>query len=235
MSAAMTSSPVSFDSSLDQRVARRLGELHELIESCGRSLADVRIVAVTKGFDDHVVAAALRCGLDHLAENYLDELTRKQVRTDATVTWHFLGALQSRKIVAIAQHADVIASLSRRREIEILAQQSRRPAVYIQIDYTGAAGRSGVAPDQLDELVGAARDAGLDLRGLMTVAPIDPELARGAFNSLARAADRFQLKERSMGMSDDLVAALLAGSSEIRVGRALFGDRFAALDAGGIT
>ncbi len=231
----MTSSPASFDNPLDVHIEQRLGKIRELVVSCGRSLDDVRIVAVTKSFGADVVAAALRCGLTDLGENYLDELVKKRTSNTEAATWHYLGALQSRKIPEIAQHADVIESLSRRREVEILSRQSRQPPVYIQVDFTGEAARNGARPDELDDLIGAARDAGLQLRGLMTVAPRDKERAHEAFSLLVRAADRYQLEERSMGMSDDLEIALRAGSSEIRLGRSLFGDRFAARGASGLT
>lgn len=231
----MTNSRAFSANELDERIAQRLAQLGELLSSASRSRSDVRIVAVTKTFDVEVVHAAVRCGLTHLAENYLDELVTKKSVCPGEVTWHFLGALQSRKIPDIVRYADVIESLSRRREIDLLAREVRRPSVYIQVDYTGEVQRNGARPNELDELVGAAREAGLNLRGLMTVAPREPAAAAAAFSSLARAADRHQLAERSMGMSDDLMAALHAGSTEIRVGRALFGPRSGALGAGDLT
>ena len=231
----MTTSRASSANELDERIAHNLAQLREFIVSCGRQLDEVRILAVTKTFSSSVVDAARRCGLTNFGENYSDELALKSAACAADLTWHYLGALQSRKIPLVVAHAQVIESVSRRRELEILARQSSRCALMIQVDYTGREDRNGVASEDLDELVRVARDLDLDLRGLMTVAPSDPQRAREAFGALAASADQHQLVERSMGMSDDLALALAAGSTEIRVGRALFGARSGALDARDLT
>ena len=95
----------------------------------------------------------------------------------------------------------------------------------MQVETTGLPGRNGCSPAEVIELVPRLADLGLDVRGLMTVAAPDPTASREAFVSLARLADRLGLEERSMGMSDDLEAAVAAGSTMVRIGRALFGAR----------
>jgi hypothetical protein len=95
----------------------------------------------------------------------------------------------------------------------------------VQVDATGLPGRNGCPPSGVADLVGRLRDDGLEVRGLMTVAAPGQEAAVAAFSTVARLADELGLEERSMGMSDDLEAAVAAGTTMVRIGRALFGDR----------
>jgi uncharacterized pyridoxal phosphate-containing UPF0001 family protein len=191
-----------------------------------RDPASVRVVAVTKTFPAPVVAAAYAAGLRVVGENYASELIAKRAATRGLdLTWHFLGALQSNKIARIAAAADVLCSVSRVRELERLAAVKPGARLYVEVDFTDLPTRRSAAPDEVAGLVARGRALGLDVAGLMTVAPPDLVGARAAFNATAALADELGLAERSMGMSDDLELALACGSTEIRVGRALFGPR----------
>jgi uncharacterized pyridoxal phosphate-containing UPF0001 family protein len=97
--------------------------------------------------------------------------------------------------------------------------------IYVQVDFTGAVQRNGATPAEVAGVVERARMLGLDVQGLMTVGPIDPESARAAFGATASLADDLGLVERSMGMSDDLEIACEMGATEVRIGRGLFGLR----------
>jgi uncharacterized pyridoxal phosphate-containing UPF0001 family protein len=223
----MTTSPASFaDGGLAGRVAANLAVVRARIASTGRDPSEVRVVAVTKTFDvDHVRAAAA-AGLDAVGENYVDELASKRAAAaDLMVSWHYLGALQSNKIHRVVGCADVICGVSRAKELEKIAIHRSDQPIYVQVDFTGAAQRNGAAPRDVAALVERGRNLGLAVLGLMTVAPTDPSAARSAFQSTIALADQLGLVERSMGMSDDLELACELGSTEIRVGRALFGDR----------
>jgi len=225
-SAEMTTSPASFaDRALEDYVRGQLTQLRARIGAAGRSASSVTIVAVTKGFGPEHATAALRAGLSELGENYAQELSEKSALVDAGAHWHFIGALQTNKVPLICRVASVIESVARDVEVDAIARQPRRPAIYVQVDYTGEAQRHGAHHDDVAALVSRARAHGLDVRGLMTVAPPAPERARDAFGRLGELADDLGLLVRSMGMSDDLELALAAGSTEIRVGRALFGPR----------
>jgi uncharacterized pyridoxal phosphate-containing UPF0001 family protein len=183
-------------------------------------------VAVTKTFDIEHVRVAVALGLSTVGENYVGELCAKRDATkDLSVTWHYLGAVQTNKIQRIVDCADVICGVSRLRELERIADHRPDQMVYVQVDFTDAVGRNGAAPSDVEALVGRGRALGLDVRGLMTVAPMDLEGARRAFVATGSLADELGLVERSMGMSDDLELACELGSSEVRVGRALFGPR----------
>ncbi len=186
----------------------------------------VRVVAVTKTFGPAAARAAVAAGLAHCGENYVEELCATRAATsDLALTWHYLGALQTNKIARVATCADLIASLSRDREVERLARVRPGAPVYVQLDVTGRPERHGAPEAAVPGLVARARDAGLEVRGLMVVAPPDPPGARAAFATTTRLADALGLAERSMGMSEDLEWACRAGTTEVRLGRALFGPR----------
>jgi uncharacterized pyridoxal phosphate-containing UPF0001 family protein len=223
----MTTCPASSASDeIVQRVRDNLAAVRARIVSSGREIDDVRIVGVTKTFGAEMVRAARAAGLDAVGENYVDELTEKRAATsDVTISWHYLGALQTNKIAQVTKVADVLCGVSRVKELERIAAHRPGMALYVQVDYTGAAGRSGAAPRDVANLVSCGRELGLDVRGLMTVAPVDPGLARRAFVDTDLLASDLGLVERSMGMSDDLEIACECGSTEVRVGRALFGPR----------
>lgn len=207
-------------------VVERLAEVRERIAGAGGDPATVRVVAVTKTFPASAVRAAVAAGIESVGENYVAELEQKRADcADLAVAWHYLGALQGNKIARAALAADLLCGVSRVRELERIARVAPGAACYLEVDFTEIPGRSGAAPEAVADLVARGRDLGLDVRGLMTVAPPDPQGAARAFTLTAQLADRLDLAERSMGMSEDLELAVRAGSTEVRVGRALFGPR----------
>jgi len=196
------------------------------VVASGRALDAVRIVAVTKTFPVGHVRAAAAAGLRVVGENYAAELiAKREAARDLDLTWHFVGALQTNKIARVAAAADVLCSVSRVREIERIAAARPGARIYLEVDFTDVPTRPGAHPDEVAALAGRARALGLDAAGIMTIAPLDATLARATFLATAALADDVGLAERSMGMSDDLEIALACGSTEIRVGRALFGPR----------
>jgi uncharacterized pyridoxal phosphate-containing UPF0001 family protein len=220
----MTISPASSASELLERVGANLERVRSRITSSGRELASVRIVAVTKTFGVDEVQAAWQLGLRHFGENYVDELcTKRDAAPDAA--WHFLGALQTNKIARASACATILSAVARERELEKLAALESEVSLDVQVDFTGRAERNGAAPGEVAKLVSRARELNLNVRGLMVVAPTDPIAARHAFASAGALADELGLTERSMGMSEDLELACSLGSTEVRLGRALFGPR----------
>jgi hypothetical protein len=190
------------------------------------------VVAVTKGFGVEAVRAAIGAGLVDVGENYAAELVAKAgslggdgAAAAAGVLWHFLGAVQRNKVAELAPVVGLWQSVAREAEGARIARFRPAAPVLVQVDATGLPGRNGCPPSGVADLVGRLRDHGLDVRGLMTVAAPGHEAAVAAFGTVARLADELGLEERSMGMSDDLEAAVAAGTTMIRIGRALFGDR----------
>jgi PLP dependent protein len=184
----------------------------------------VRVVGVTKGFGSDAVRAALEVGLRDLGENYAGELVEKATAANGDAVWHFLGAVQRNKVPDLAPFVDVWQSVARPSEGSRIARFAPGATVLVQVDTTGLPGRNGCAPSDVAELVERLHALGLAVRGLMTVAAPGAS-APSAFAEVSRLADLLGLEERSMGMSDDLEAAVAAGSTMVRIGRALFGQR----------
>lgn len=197
------------------------------IARAGGEPGAVRVVGVTKGFGPEAVRAALDAGLRDLGENYAGELVAKaeEAGPQGGVVWHFLGAIQRNKVAVLAPVVEVWQSVARAAEGARIARFAPGAAVMVQMDVTGLPGRNGCPREGVPELVEQLRQLGLDVVGLMTVAAPGRGAAAAAFAEVTRLADELGLRERSMGMSDDLEEAVAAGSTMVRVGRALFGDR----------
>ena len=190
--------------------------------------ADVDVLAVTKGFGPEAVIAAAAAGLRAIGENYAQELVTKAPTAVAHgLGVHFIGQLQSNKVRQLAGLVDVWETVDRRRLVTEIARRAPGAVVLVQVDATGEAGKGGCPVTDVPSLVDAARDAGLRVAGLMTVGPTEggPEAARPAFRAVRRLTDELGLGTCSMGMSGDLEVAVEEGSTQVRVGTALFGPR----------
>lgn len=210
-------------------VARRASALRERVDrlAAGR---EVEIIAVTKGFGVDAPRAALACGFTRLGENYAQELLAKDgeltTAERALVEWHFLGRLQRNKIRALESVVGVWQSIDRRELVDELAKRVSGAAVMIQANLSGEPQKGGALLEDVPALVEHARDVGLEVRGLMGVGPAgDPAGTRTGFRALVSLADRLEVSERSIGMSDDLEVAIEEGATVVRVGSALFGPR----------
>jgi PLP dependent protein len=210
-------------------VAARLATMRQAIEAVERRWTHrVEIVAVTKGFDASAIESAVAAGCRAIGENYAQELLAKRdalERLQPEV--HFIGRLQSNKIRQLAGLVDVWATLDRPSVIDEVARRAPGARVLIQVNATGEDGKGGVAPDDVAALVSRAADAGLRVDGLMTVGPTGrpPEEARPGFRTVRELVDALGLEVCSMGMSADMGVAVEEGSTEVRLGTALFGPR----------
>jgi pyridoxal phosphate enzyme (YggS family) len=205
-------------------VEERLAVLRERIERAGGDPDAVTVVGVTKGFDSSAVRVAVEAGLVDLGESYAQEMVEKVAASEA-VRWHWVGRLQRNKVRQVAAHVALWHSVDR---VELGAEIARRApgaAVLVQVNTSGEGTKGGCAPADTAGLVADLRAEGLDVRGLMTVALRGPEGAAACFRTLRTLADDLGLQERSMGMSDDLEAAVAEGATLVRVGTALFGPR----------
>lgn len=212
-----------------QDVAARLGELRDVIASVERAHRhDVEIVAVTKGFGEWAIDAAVDAGCTVIGENYAQELvSKREVIERRTPTVEFIGRLQTNKVRLVADLVDVWASVDRSSVIGEIAKRSPGARILVQVDTTGDPGKGGCPVGEVTRLVAAARDRGLVVDGLMTVGPTGqpPEAARSGFRAVRGLVDELGLAVCSMGMSADLVVAVEEGATEVRVGTALFGPR----------
>ena len=213
---------------------QRLAAVRDRIGSVSGDPGSVRIVAVTKGFGVDAVRAALALGLVDIGENYADELVDKAdaptsvgvPEWPAAPVWHYLGAVQRNKVPRLAPVVDWWQGLGRIEEGRAIATRRPGATVLVQVDVAGLPGRGGCPPDRVAELVTALRDEDLDVAGLMAVGrPGPPDEARPGFVLVSTLADSLDLPVRSMGMSDDFEVAVAEGSTMVRLGRVLFGDR----------
>ena len=203
-----------------------LADVTDRVARAGRDPATVRVVAVTKTFGPEAVAAAMAAGITDVAENYAAELVEKHDALDgAGCSWHFLGRLQRNKLAKLAPRVSVYQSVEDPAAPAAIAARAPGARCYVQVDVAGLPGRAGCRPAGAAEVVAAARDAGLGVEGLMCVASPDPDLAFGEFAGLRRLADELGLEGCSMGMSGDFEAACRAGSTMLRLGTILFGQR----------
>ena len=207
----------------------------------GRDPAAVGLVAVTKDVPLDAVAAAVASGVTDIGENRYQEARSKiAALAGRPVRWHFIGHLQRNKVKYVVECFNIIHSLDSLElavEIDRRAQATSgagRVPVLVEVNVGGEATKFGVAPEGAVELVlRAAALPGLDVQGLMTIAPQagDPEAARLHFRRLRLLAAAVPgaggpvLRHLSMGMSDDFEVAVEEGATLVRVGRAIFGAR----------
>lgn len=227
--------------SIESQYRSVAAEVAAVCEQCGRAPSEVRVLAVSKTVGPEGVAAAMAAGARDFGENRPDQLVAKAAQFPEA-RWHFIGNIQSRRIPDIVGSAALIHSLYQERHgrkiDEAAARLGKVQDVLVEVNVSGEASKSGVAPAEAAALVAAlAALPHVRVRGLMTMAPQgDSALAEATFRGLAAlAADvRASLPdeaaaaftELSMGMSDDWREAVACGTTIVRVGRAIFSESY---------
>ncbi|MBO0692935.1 MAG: alanine racemase, partial [Acidimicrobiaceae bacterium] len=197
-------------------VVERLGRIRERIEAAAPGPGEVNVVGVTKGFAAPLVATAVDAGLTDLGENYAQELVSKAVGAPASLRWHYLGAVQRRRVPSLVPHVALWETMDRPEAADVVASRQPGAAVLIQVNMVGDPRKLGCAPANAPQLVEHCRGRGLDVRGVMTVGPAgDLEGARRCFAGLAAMAEDLGLAELSMGMSDDYEVAVAEGATSV--------------------
>ncbi|MCP1728394.1 pyridoxal phosphate enzyme (YggS family) [Natronospira proteinivora] len=223
-----------------QRLTSVRRRIRDAARQAGRDPEAIRLLAVSKTKPMADIQSLAEAGQQDFGENYLQEALDKMeglAETEPPLCWHFIGPIQSNKTRPIATHFDWVHSVDRFKIARRLSEQ--RPdhlpplALCLQVNISEESQKAGVAPDQAAELADAVAELPkVQLRGLMCLpAPEEEERAqRQPFRKLAALmadlnAGGHSLDTLSMGMSADLEAAVLEGSTLIRVGTALFGSR----------
>jgi pyridoxal phosphate enzyme (YggS family) len=207
----------------------------------GRDPGDVTLIAVSKTHPAELVAQVAALGVDQIGENRVQEAAEKAPRVRELLgrdpAWHLIGTLQRNKARQALGLFDTIHSVDSVRLAETLATRAegRRVAVLLEVYVGDDPRRPGFRPTEIQDAAARILSlASLDVRGLMTIAPLglDAEQTRGVFRQLRRLRDRLRerhpearLTELSMGMTDDFPLAIEEGATMIRVGRAIFGER----------
>ena len=202
---------------------------HAIVERVSRIGGNrrVTVVAVSKTQASSAIELAYRGGVCDFGENYGSELAKKAKELSGLpITWHMIGALQSKNILQIAPFVSLWHSISRRKELDILGQITPAPDALIQVNYSDEPGRNGVLASEVEDLVKYGLDLRINMVGLMVVTPVVPVADRvKIFRDTYRLGSSLGLSEFSMGMSDDFESAVQEGSTIVRVGRAVFGKR----------
>jgi PLP dependent protein len=223
-------------------IAIRLQAVKARIEmaalAVGRKPSEVRLLAVSKSFSDKEIAEAYQAGQRAFGENFVQEgIEKVSSLAGLAIEWSFIGPVQSNKTRLVAENFDWVHSVDRLKIAErlALARPSIRPPLQIcvQVNVSQEASKNGIAPDETLALAQQiARLSGLGLRGLMAIPEptVDVASQRRQFRMLREIRDEIvrhgiALDTLSMGMSDDLEAAIAEGSTLVRVGRAIFGPR----------
>lgn len=208
---------------------------------CGRNHEDIKLMAVSKTVPPERVHEAIKAGITWFGENYVQEAREKIPVVGQNVSWHMIGHLQTNKVKYVVHLFDWIHSVDRielAKELDKRAAQNQRTMkVLIEVNVSGEVSKNGIEPSRVLELVRQISVMpNLGVQGLMTMPPFfeNPEEARPYFIALRELRDKIasenipavQMKELSMGMTGDFEVAIEEGATIIRVGRAIFGERY---------
>ena len=229
---------------VSENIARIKDRIAVAAQRAGRAPNEIALMAVTKTFPPELIREAYEAGLRLFGENRVQEFAGKAsaLRDLRDAEWHMIGHLQTNKAAKAVESfaaVDSVDSLRLAQRLNSSAQQlGKKLAVLIEINVGGEAAKSGIAPGsrELDELLqGAAELEHLEFRGLMTIPPFtdDPQLARPYFQKLrqlrddiaARRLPGVNMSVLSIGMSHDFEVAIEEGSTCVRLGTAIFGER----------
>ncbi len=220
------------------RAAAVRQRIDDACRAAGRAPDEVSLLAVTKTHPAAAAEYAARFGLRSVGENRVQEAAAKRPLCHAAIAWELIGHLQSNKARLAAEHFDRVQSVDSVKLVALLdraaGERGRVLPVLLQINAGHDPAKFGAEPTDAPRLLEHALAAKhLRVDGLMTIAPLseDPDVATRTFENLRAIRDdlagrfRVPLRELSMGMSGDLEEAVRAGSTVVRIGTALYGDR----------
>jgi PLP dependent protein len=235
----MTDTGPTYEVRLRESLPRVRERIAASLERAGRPPDSTAIVAVTKCHPVEAARAALSAGLRMLGENRVQELESKRATLGTAAEWHLIGHLQRNKVRKALALIDLLHSLDSLRLAHVVAAEAERAGllvpVLVQVNVSGEATKGGFNADQIIETVGTACDLPtLRVRGLMTMAPWteDEGILRQTFRRMRELSERcareipgFVPGHLSMGMSNDYEIAVEEGSTMVRLGTTLFGER----------
>jgi len=218
-------------SGLAERLARVDAGIADAAREAGRDPADITRIVVTKFHPASLVRELAELGVRDVGENRHQEAQQKAAElVDLPLTWHFVGQLQSKKARQAIRYARVVHSIDRTSLVDALAGDHDPVDCFVQLNLTDDPARGGVQPDEVEAIAERVlSSAGLRLRGVMAVAPLD-EQPRRAFARVRAASERLRLiapdaRDISAGMSGDYREAILEGATHLRIGTAITGNR----------
>lgn len=215
--------------------------IEKACQNCGRDSSEILLVAVSKTKPDEDITKLLDHGQLHFGENRAKALEDRMQRvTNPEIIWHFIGNLQTNKIKYMADRVDWIQSVHKKKALKEIEKRASRAGreinVLIQVNISREDQKSGCHPDDLEKILSYARELKhTKVRGLMGMATFtdDTESVRPEFAKLRSLKEKHMhlskgsvdLKHLSMGMTNDLEVAIEEGSTMVRIGTAIFGER----------
>lgn len=226
-------------------IAENIKKVQDKIEKAalksGRNPEDITLIGVTKTHSADVINEGIEAGLTDIGENRVQELVGKYDGIDKNVKIHLIGHLQSNKVKYIADKVSMIHSVDSFKLAKEISDRAvslgKVMDILIQLNISGEESKSGIAPDELEGLLEEiSKLKGIFVRGLMTIPPVetgDMKVSREIFRKCnkiyvdkkAKIYDNIKMDILSMGMSNDFEIAIEEGSTMVRVGRAIFGER----------
>ncbi len=206
---------------------------------CGRQTTEIQLIAVTKTYGEDLINEAIDCGVTDIGENRVQEIMEKY---DAVkpVRWHLIGHLQKNKIKYIIDKVELIHSVDSfelAKEIDKHAKKINKiQRILLEVNVSGEESKFGIRPEECEELCRRISELeNVKIEGLMTIAPFvdDEEILKGVFTGLKNLAQKIgqksiakvDMKELSMGMTNDFPTAIKCGATFVRVGTGIFGKR----------
>ncbi|MFB6345031.1 MAG: YggS family pyridoxal phosphate-dependent enzyme [bacterium] len=227
---------------IEENYRSLVDSVQEAAVQADRDPENVKLIGVTKGFDAEIFRIASSLGLNAVGENRVKTAVRKKdaipERLRESLQWHMIGHVQSNKVKHLLDEFDLIHSVDRQSLVneldKRLTRQDLEQDVLVQVNTSGEDSKYGIQPDKAPGLLEDILEISpLNVRGLMTMAPLsdDSTRLREVFSNCRTLRndleDRFgvRLPELSMGMTNDYREAVLEGSTMLRVGRGIFGER----------
>lgn len=221
------------------KIAQQIEQVRKRIaaacEKCNRNPDEVSLVAVTKNVEVDRILQAIAGGIEIIGENRVQEAWQKFEEIGPKVQWHFVGHLQTNKVKKILRFADLIQSVDSFRLAQEIQNQTekmdRDVDILIQVNTSGEESKYGFAPHETVEAVDAiSKFSNLNVKGLMTIGAFsnDSNRVRSCFRELRELAEKAKEKVvsiLSMGMTSDFELAIEEGSTMVRIGRSIFGER----------
>ena len=208
-----------------------LKNFEKSVSSAKRSIEEIEVIAVSKRKSTQDILAILQEGHLSYGENQLQEVKKKWPELSSiykNIKLHFIGSLQSKKIVDIITNCDVIHALDREKLVNIISKLDKsliaKKTFFVQINTGSEVQKSGVDLNYAEEFIQLCRQNGIKISGLMCLPP-ENEQPDKHFQILQSLAKNNHIANLSMGMSNDYDIALKYGSTHIRVGTAIFGER----------
>lgn len=227
--------------SIEESLIRVRENIRQAAELAGKTEKDITLVAVSKFKSVEEIDAAIKCGARDFGENYIQEFCDKYSKiNEPSVQWHIIGNVQRNKVKYIADKNIIVQTVDKE---SLAAELSKHAAkhnkvipVLLQVNTAGEETKSGVAPDELIQLMESVLPyENIEVNGLMTIGPnTDDEYEiEACFEDTYKLFEEMkshekikgQIKQLSMGMTNDYALAIKHGANIVRVGRAIFGDR----------